>query len=238
MADQLTEIVETEHGPMLLLKTDTVISKSIRESGDYAREEKALLANLIRAGDTVVDVGANIGSHTLFFARQVGGDGRVYSFEAQRFLFQILCANVALNSLRNVWCVPAALGNKQGRVDVPIPDYGRANNYGGYSLDFATYKESGYMLQLDDVPLESCQLIKIDVEGMELEVLQGARKTIATFCPVLYMENNRPDKGEALLDFVISELAYQVFRHGQNILCLHGSIEDLPDSITSLTRLA
>ena len=130
--DQLVEIVETDQGPMLLLKTDTVISKAIRESGDYAREEKALLADYIAAGDTVVDVGANIGSHTLFFARRVGGDGRVISFEAQRFLFQILCGNVAINSLRNVWSIPAALGRKQGRVDVPVPDYGRNNNYGGF----------------------------------------------------------------------------------------------------------
>ncbi len=238
MTDHLTEIVETDQGPMLLLKTDTVISKSIRENGDYAREEKVLLAELLAEGDTAVDVGANIGSHTLFFARQVGGDGRVYSFEAQRFLFQILCANVALNSLRNVWCVPSALGNRQGRVDVPVPDYGRDNNYGGFSLDFATFKESGYMQRLDDIPLEGCHLIKIDVEGMELDVLQGAQKTIATFRPMLYLENNRPDKSEALLGFIRIELGYQVFRHGQNILCLHGAISDLPACAESLSRLA
>lgn len=238
MTDHLVDVVETDQGPMLLLRTDTVISKAIREDGDYAREEKALLADFIAEGDTVIDVGANIGCHTLFFARQVGGDGRVYSFEAQRFLFQILCGNVAINSLRNVWSIPAALGNKQGRVDVPVPDYGRDNNYGGYSLDFATFKESGYMLRLDDLPLESCQLIKIDVEGMELDVLQGSRKTIATFQPVLYLENNRPDKGKALLDFIANELDYQAFRHGQNILCLPSVIDDLPLSATRLGRLA
>ena len=238
MTEQLTEVVETDQGPMLLLKTDTVISKSIRESGDYAREEKALLAELIREGDTAIDVGANIGSHTLFLARKVGGDGRVYSFEAQRFLFQILSGNVALNSLRNVWCVPAALGNRQGRVDVPVPDYGRDNNYGGYSLDFATFKESGYMLRLDDIPLESCHLIKIDVEGMELDVLQGAQKTVATFRPMLYLENNRRDKSEALLDFISNELGYQIYRHGQNILCLHGTIASLPAGVAGLSRLA
>jgi FkbM family methyltransferase len=236
--DQLVEIVETDQGPMLLLKTDTVISKAIRESGDYAREEKALLADYIAAGDTVVDVGANIGSHTLFFARRVGGDGRVISFEAQRFLFQVLCGNVAINSLRNVWSIPAALGRKQGRVDVPVPDYGRNNNYGGFSLDFPTFKESGYMLRLDDLPLENCQLIKIDVEGMELDVLQGSRKTIRLFRPVLYLENNRPDRSKPLLDFISAELDYQAFRHGQNILCLHSAIEDLPDSAAGLSRLA
>lgn len=236
--DQLVEIVETDQGPMLLLKTDTVISKAIRESGDYAREEKALLADYIAAGDTVVDVGANIGSHTLFFARRVGGDGRVISFEAQRFLFQILCGNVAINSLRNVWSIPAALGRKQGRVDVPVPDYGRNNNYGGFSLDFPTFKESGYMLRLDDLPLENCQLIKIDVEGMELDVLQGSRETIRLFRPVLYLENNWPDRSKPLLDFISAELDYQVFRHGQNILCLHSAIEDLPDSAAGLSRLA
>lgn len=237
MDQDLVEIVESAMGRMLVLKTDTVISEKIRTSGDYGAEEKALLGELIQAGQTIIDVGANIGSHTLFFSQSTGSEGKVYSFEAQRFLFQILCANVALNSLRNVWCVPTALGNAQGRVDVPVPDYGRNNNFGGYSLSFETFKESGYMLTLDTIPLEACHLIKIDVEGMELDVLQGSKKTIDTFRPLLYLENNRPEKEAKLLRFLDKNLGYMIFRHRQNVICLHHSTEEVPEAITGLTRL-
>ena len=67
MNESLVEIVESSNGPMLLLKTDTVISKAIRDTGDYAADEKALLDLLIDSGATIVDAGANIGNHTLFF---------------------------------------------------------------------------------------------------------------------------------------------------------------------------
>ncbi len=237
MDQDLVEIVESAMGPMLVLKTDTVISEKIRTSGDYGAEEKVLLGELIQPGQTIIDVGANIGSHTLFFSQSTGSEGKVYSFEAQRFLFQILCANVALNSLRNVWCVPTALGNAQGRVDVPVPDYGRNNNYGGYSLSFETFKESGYMLKLDAIPLEACHLIKIDVEGMELDVLQGSKKTIDTFRPLLYLENNRPEKEAELLGYIDKNLGYMIFKHRQNVICLHHSSEEVPEAISGLTRL-
>lgn len=237
MDHDLIEIVQSAMGQMLVLKTDTVIGEKIRATGDYGAEEKALLSTLIRADQTIVDVGANIGSHTLFFSREVGNNGKVYSFEAQRFLFQILCGNVALNSLRNVWCIPAALGSEQGRVDVPVPDYSRDNNYGGYSLSFDTFKESGYMLTLDTIPLEACDLIKIDVEGMELEVFRGSRKTIDTFQPLLYLENNRPEKEQELLGHIDKSLGYDIFKHRQNVICCHRSAGTVPNEIAALTRL-
>ena len=221
----LIQIHETRQGRMMLLNTDTVLSKKIREEGDYAPEEKELLEKLLSEGDTVVDAGANIGSHTLFFARAVGRDGRVYSFEPQRFIFQILCGNVALNALRNVWCIPAALGTQDGRIDVPVPNYERPNNFGGYSLDFPTFKESGQIKQLDSLKLEACRLIKIDVEGMELDVLGGAERTIKSYRPALYLENNRKDKSTDLLEHIIIRLDYRVFKHGQNILCLPAEVQ-------------
>ena len=222
----------------MLLKTDTVLSKKIREEGDYAAAEKELLAKLLKQGDTVVDAGANIGSHTLFFARAVGRDGRVYSFEPQRFIFQILCGNVALNGFRNVWCVPAALGNQEGRIDVPVPNYERPNNFGGFSLDFATFKESGEIKRLDALRLEACSLIKIDVEGMELDVLQGAERTIRTFRPILYLENNRKEKSTELLEHLIAGLRYVVFRHGQNVLCLPAEVRTENGALDGLVELS
>ena len=97
------ELHDTVNGPMYLVTTDTVICESLRQTGDYAPEEKLLLGELITTGATVVDVGANVGNHTLFFSKQVGSKGRVLSFEPQRFLFQVLCANALLGQFRNIW---------------------------------------------------------------------------------------------------------------------------------------
>lgn len=215
----LVEVVETASGPMLLLKTDTVISEQLRVTGQYAPEEQQLLSRIIQPGDTVIDAGANIGNHTLFFARAVGPGGFVLSFEAQRFLSQILCGNVALNSLLNVRCYNNAVGAACGEVQVPVPDYRRRNNYGGFPLDFKTRKESGTMVTLDAIGVVRCDLIKIDVEGMELDVLEGAKRTILSHLPVLYLENNRPDKSGPLLDYISETLQYRIFKHGPNVLC-------------------
>ena len=68
-----------------------MICESLRQTGDYAPEEKLLLGELITTGATVVDVGANVGNHTLFFSKQVGSKGRVLSFEPQRFFLGTLC---------------------------------------------------------------------------------------------------------------------------------------------------
>ena len=66
-ADNLVKLHETVNGPMYLLETNTVICESLRRTGDYAPDEKALLGPLISNGDTILDVGANVGNHTLFF---------------------------------------------------------------------------------------------------------------------------------------------------------------------------
>ena len=166
--ERLVELHDTVNGPMYLVTTDTVICESLRQTGDYAPEEKLLLGELIITDATVVDVGANVGNHTLFFSKQVGPKGRVFSFEPQRFLFQVLCANALLGQFRNIWPYRLAVGDVVGTVDIPVPNYERPNNFGDYSLEFDTFKEPGDITTLDALSLSECHLIKIDVEGMEL----------------------------------------------------------------------
>ena len=168
---------------MYLLETDTVICESLRTTGDYAPDEKALLGPLISSGDTILDVGANVGNHTLFFSQCAGSEGRVLSFEPQRFLFKILCANALLGRYHNVWPYRLAVGDEEGKVDIPVPNYERPNNFGGYSLSFDTFKEAGDITTIDAIAPDQCHLIKIGVEGMELSVLKGAVETIARTQP-------------------------------------------------------
>ena len=234
--NELVRLHETVNGPMYLLETDTVICESLRATGDYAADEKALLGELLSESDTVVDVGANIGNHTLFFSRCVGAEGRVLAFEPQRFLFQILCANALLGRHQNVWPYRLAVGDKQGRVEVPVPNYERPNNFGGYSLSFDTYKEEGDIISLDAIAPPQCHLIKIDVEGMELQVLKGAVATIERTRPFLYFEYNRPEFKEEILSFAVNVLDYRLYRHGPNVIGHHRT-ESAPHVLTELMEL-
>lgn len=92
-------------------------------------------------------------------------------------------------------------------------DYTRAKNFGGVSLNSSMVSgETMPLLTLDDLQLECCHLIKIDVEGMEGEVLKGARQTIQRFRPVLYVENDREEKSSAFIE-QIQRLGYRLWEH-------------------------
>lgn len=90
------------HGVMAWLAADPVIGRALDVYGEFAESENALMVRLVRPGDTVVDVGGNIGTVTLALAERVGAGGQVHVFEPQRLVFQLLCANLALNGITNV----------------------------------------------------------------------------------------------------------------------------------------
>src|SRR3954463_13800131 len=98
------QLAEVAGGYCLYNVHDLYIGRSIAVYGEYAGLETGLLAGLCGAGDVVIDVGGNIGTHSVALARKVGRTGRVLAFEPQRLVFQTLCANVALNSLENIDC--------------------------------------------------------------------------------------------------------------------------------------
>lgn len=200
------------HGAMLYNINDTYIGRSFDLYGEYAESEMDLLASIIKPGQVVFDVGANIGAHSVFFARAVGPGGTVAAFEPQRQVFQTLCANVALNGFGNVMTLHAAAGAQPGMIHVPQPDYAKAGNFGGIALNAAGGGEPVQVMRLDQIGAPTVALIKIDVEGMELEVLKGAEATIARHRPALYVENDRRDKSKALLEHIMG-LKYRAYWH-------------------------
>lgn len=160
----------------------------------------------------MLDIGANIGAHTLFFAQAVTNQGSVLAFEPQRILFQTLCANMALNSKSNVYCYQAALGETAGQLTVPQFDFTQVNSYGSLSLDQGLPGESVPVMTVDGFNLPACHFMKIDVEGMEELVLKGARQTIDRYRPILYVENDREHKSASLIRF-IAGLNYKMYWH-------------------------
>jgi FkbM family methyltransferase len=175
------------------------IGRSLDAYGEWSEAEVSLLAQVLRPGDIAVDAGANIGTHTVPFAKRVTTSGAVIAFEPQRLTYQILCANVALNVLLNVKCLNAAAGDARGEVRMPVVDPRNEYNFGSTKSEGQQQGERTDVLPIDDLQLARCRLIKIDVEGMELRVLAGARRTITSHRPVLFVENNTEEESPAIL---------------------------------------
>jgi len=203
---------QCRHGMVLYNAHDTYIGKSLQHYGEFSEGEVVLFQQVVKLGHVVLEVGANIGAHTLVLAQLVGPTGSVVAFEPQRIVYQTLCANLALNSIPNVHCYHAAVGKAPGQMVVPALDYSRDNNFAG--LELGSYKDGEIVpvLTIDSLNLRKCNFLKIDVEGMEQEVLEGAVRSIAAHAPVLYVENDRPEKTEALIRF-IDGLGYHMYWH-------------------------
>jgi len=199
-------------GPMLYNKFDTFVGGSLRKYGEFSWGEQVLFQEIVHPGFFVVEVGANIGAHTVGLAKLAGDGGAVFAFEPQRIVFQTLCANLALNQCTNVYAYPQAVGAEDGVIVVPVVDPSQANNFGGVSLLGAEDGEMTDLHRLDSLELPAVHFLKADVEGMEREVLIGAEQTINRDRPILYLENDQDDKSPALIEQVLS-LDYDLYWH-------------------------
>lgn len=187
-------IKHTRHGLMMFNRNDFIIGRSIDRYGEWCEDELRLFRHAVRPGDTVLDVGSNIGTHALGFARMVGPLGRVIAFEPQPLVFNILCANMALNQQDQVRCLNKAAGVGGGSIDVPRTPPDQPANFGDLSLRGAAPGSTGGptdkvdLIAIDDLGLDACRLIKADVQGMEAEVLRSATDTMTRLRPFLYVE--------------------------------------------------
>jgi FkbM family methyltransferase len=241
MSEPAARTYKTRHGPMLAFKGDMYITRSLEVYGEFSGSEWRLLEQLAKPGMPVVEIGANIGAHTVALARRCA-PGPLYAFEPQQRVFQLLCANLANNGVENVIAWPEACGESEGVALIPPLDYAGLQNFGGVSLQQATPGRSGTPVRvrpLDDLNLQQCGLIKIDVEGFEPQVLRGARETIARCRPVLYVENDRPDQQQEVIS-LIAEMGYRQYWHTPSLFDpgnFNGVAEDVFGRIVSLNLL-
>jgi FkbM family methyltransferase len=190
---------QTRFGAMLYCICDEYVGRSLDLYGEFSVEEAELFGRMIKPGMAVLDVGAHIGVHTLCFAAAVGPNGGVLAFEPQAFLHQILCANLLLNEIVNVRAIRGGIGQASGQAWIPPIDYGALGNFGGVSLQSARGAEAVSIASIDSLALAQCDFIKVDVEGMEEDVIAGATRTISKFKPFLYVENDRREQSAALI---------------------------------------
>jgi FkbM family methyltransferase len=174
---------------------DLYVSSSLLCYGEWAQFEVDFLSQFIGPGDTVVDVGAFIGTHTIPFAREVGITGEVFAFEPTKESFYCLSGNIVINNVYKVKAFNIALSSKKQKLEFPEMDVTKINNFGSLgNLETSdNLIDTGASRKIDAVTLDSfklkaCKLLKIDAENMEIEVLKGAAKTIKKFSPIIYAE--------------------------------------------------
>ena len=177
---------------------DYIIHNSMKSSGDLWC--KGLFEYVISLNDTdkptLVDVGAHCGLFSIPFCRVTGG--KAISFEPQENLFELLNKNFSQNSLENYKTYRCAVGsvcksgislNKGDEGYAASNKQGLPSNLGGVGI--GEDGEAGIeLITIDSLDLDACDILKIDVEGAEPYVIDGARETIAKFRPVVMYENN------------------------------------------------
>jgi FkbM family methyltransferase len=225
-------------GLFLVNENDAFIGRSLLTYGEYSAEEGKLLKQLLRPGNVALEIGANIGALTVGIAKQVGPQGAVLAYEPQPVVFQTLCANLALNSLTNVMCFQVAVGDRMGPARIPFYRYDQKNNFGrvvvgnandpGVDVSMITIDETFKLSRLD--------LMKIDVEGMEPQVLEGASNVIQKFRPILIVENDDIEKSPMLIR-TIKSFGYRLWWHTPKLFTpenFRGNSQDLFPRLCSL----
>ena len=212
--DGTNRLVKMRHGWMLYNRHDKFVGASIEHYGEFSHLEMVLFEQLIKPGNIIIEVGANIGAHTLGLAKLVTETGAVFAYEAQPVVFQILCANMALNQSVNVQVFNKAVSNQKTIMRIPNINYDKPGNFGGVDIRQFTSGNIIEVVILDEAleHLPRVHFIKIDVEGMELAVLDGCQQLITKHRPILYVENDRLETSTELIEF-IQKLDYRLFWH-------------------------
>jgi FkbM family methyltransferase len=186
-----TEISFLEPSLFLYANPQSYIEYSVFCTGDYEPEIHYIIKSLVKAGDTVVDIGANIGVHTLRMSLYAGNTGKVYAFEPIEDLVQKLNANVALNSLTNVHIQPYALSDVNEVTRVRF--FEGHSNQGITSLAMTDSPNRTIQVKRGDdvvreLGLDRIHFMKIDVEGFEWNVIKGFEQAIYTSRPKIIFE--------------------------------------------------
>ena len=255
-------LTSSNHGTLIVNRNDYRmvdtnrgygVGYQILNTGSFDHDEVNVVLALLSIrrkhfGDGVValDCGANIGVHTIEWAKQMHTWGKVIAFEAQEKIYYALAGNIAINNCLNASAIFAAIGSENKDIKIPVPNYLVPASFGSLELkqnksnefigQVINYDESAMSIvtqkTIDSFNWPRVDLIKIDVEGMETEVLQGASDTTERCKPIMQIEIIKTDKTQ--VDAYLLKYGYKTYSMGINLLAIH---QDDP-SCNNLTQNA
>jgi FkbM family methyltransferase len=154
----------------------------------YEKGTTKVFTELVKEGMNVVDIGANIGYYTLLAARRVGPNGRVYAFEPEPQNFKRLRENIQLNGYKNVVAVQKAVSHQAGTASLFLGVRGSGSHSLLSSRDYGKETIAIETVTLDEFFKKegspAIQVIKMDVEGWEMEALDGMRRLVMGNSPL------------------------------------------------------
>jgi FkbM family methyltransferase len=240
-------LVASNHGPMIVNRNDYVsdgrgntwgVGHGILQTGSHDQQEVNLVLALLERrrryfGDGVMalDCGANIGVHTVEWARAMCGWGEVLAFEPQEKIFYALAGNVILNNCLNVTVRNWAVGASCAQIEIPEPNYLAPASFGSLELKKTPWTEfigqqidygkthPVTQISIDSLQLKRLDFMKIDVERMEEEVLRGASESIAKHCPIMMIEFVKI--GRAALERMLLPAGYRCYPLELMMLAVH-----------------
>lgn len=242
-------LASTNHGAMIVNRFDYRmvgpdtgfgVGFQILERAAFDPVEVELAVQLLEArrryfgdGAVAIDCGANIGAHTIEWAIAMTGWGSVVAIEAQERIYYALAGNIALNNCFNAIAMHAAVSSETGVMKIPAPDYLTASSFGslelrpsattefiGQAIDYSEEKMVPVQkMTLDALQLSRVDLIKIDIEGMEMEALEGGQQLIEKARPILLIEQIKTVRER--LRAWLQERGYEVIDAGINLLAVH-----------------
>ncbi len=198
------------------LKND-YISHCIKEYGMFSPTEIFFLEKFIGETDNVIEIGANNGCHAVYLSER-NKKGKYFCFEPQMEIFKLLSTNCMINDCQNVLVYPYGISDKANIVYYNSRVY-QDNNTGAFAIpesksgvDFLKCQTMNYFKEIQD--LQSIKLIKIDVEGMEVIVVNSMFPMIKKFKPILFIEYTKDTF--APLCMTLMSLQYRVFHFNTN----------------------
>jgi FkbM family methyltransferase len=237
------QLVKADGTQFLVFKGQDLISNHLKkELYENDIHQLALKILLDKPDGLVLDIGANLGTFCVPLAQKIPAL-KFHAFEPQRIIYYQLCANTIINSLGNVYTYEAGLSNQEADIELEVPDYTAETNIGAFSIDKEVReneyecktsggKEKIILMTLDSIGFENVRLIKIDVEGHELEVIKGGIETIKAnnYPPIIFEAWTwKPwyqEKRKALFDYLEGH-GYKIEQLGDNNLARHPKHEEL-----------
>jgi FkbM family methyltransferase len=186
---KLSLIAKVRCGAIFELNLPDSIQTSIFLRGEWEPNISNLISSILRHGDVFVDVGANIGWHTIMASKLVGSEGSVFAFEASPSIYNVLLSNLARNNIQNVKTYNVAVADHHGSCRVFNAPTG---NLGHSTIVDSLAAKDGHIFEstmecdqlctlLDQNVLFNARLIKIDIEGAERMAIEGVAAFLGQF---------------------------------------------------------